>query len=648
MAAFGRGLATTALAAPADDDKAQTIVHLLDYVGVDYPDFVRDGKVLDEAEYAEQREFVGQAIALLGQLPVTPEQPALLEQARILSARIEAKAPGDEVAKRAADLRAGTIRSWRLRVAPRQPPDPVRGATLFATQCATCHGAAGHGDGPLAKGMDPAPSDFHDDGRMQQRSLYGLYNTITLGVGGTTMRAFTELSEADRWALAFHVGGLRATPRALSAGEAAWQAREGREVFSSLQVLATLTPQEQLALARGASERQPGNLDAIRAWLTHHPQAVQGAGLAPLALARSRLEEAVAAYRAGNREGAQQLAIAAYLEGFERVEVALDNVAAPLRIETERQMMALRALIAGARPADAVAEQAARIATLLDEAEEKLSGGTLSPATAFFSSLLILLREGLEAILVLAAIIAFVRKTGRRDALPWIHAGWLGAVALGALTWIVARELIDISGAGREMTEGITALAASAMLLYVGWWLHSRSNARAWTTFIRDQVGSALGKRTLWALAGVSFLAVYRELFEIILFYETLFAQVGDSGRTAVLGGIGVAAALLAIGGAAILRYSVKLPIGPFFAATSALLALLAVVFAGHGVAALQEAGAIAATWVEFVTVPLLGIHPTVEGLGVQLIVLLLVVGGLWFNRTRVATEARTASAGGA
>ena len=191
--------------------------------------------------------------------------------------------------------------------------------------------------------------------------------------------------------------------------------------------------------------------------------------------------------------------------------------------------------------------QVARIHALLDRAQDKLSGDGLSPATAFFSSLLILLREGLEAILVLAAIIAFVRKTGRREAMPWIHAGWIGAVALGVVTWFVAERVITISGANRELTEGITALIAAGMLLYVGYWLHSKSYAQAWQHFIRDQVSAALGKGTVWALAGVSFLAVYREAFEIVLFYQALWVQAGESGRHAVLGGVAAAAVLLAL-----------------------------------------------------------------------------------------------------
>ena len=130
--------------------------------------------------------------------------------------------------------------------------------------------------------------------------------------------------------------------------------------------------------------------------------------------------------------------------------------------------------------------------------------------------------------LVLAAIIAFLVKAGRRDALPYVHAGWVSAIALGGITWLVATYAIGLSGANREITEGVTALLAAAMLIYVGFWLHNKAYAHAWNRFIKEQVGSALEKKTLWAMAGVSFLAVYREAVR----NRALLPGAVDTGRS--------------------------------------------------------------------------------------------------------------------
>ncbi|HEX5646000.1 MAG TPA: cytochrome c/FTR1 family iron permease [Nitrospira sp.] len=616
-----------AMASPPDDEKAQTIVHMLDYIGVDYADSVQDGLVINAEEYAEQREFAAQAVMFLGQLSPVPEQERLAQQAHELLARIEAKASGSEISTIANQLLAGVIQAWRLSVAPRQPPDLQQGERLFAQHCASCHGTQGRGDGPLAKGMDPAPRNFHDDARMRQRSLYGLYNTVTLGVRGTPMRAFGELSETDRWALAFFAAGLRTSPELVSKGASLWQQGEGRSDFRSLRSLVTQAPDQQAPAGSPA--------DAVRAYLTQQPQALQASTREPLAFTRAKVEEADRAYANGNRDDARHLAIAAYLEGFELIESALNNVDAPLRTETEREMMALRTAIDEGRPSDAVTAQAMAIKALLDRAADTLANGSLSPNTAFLSSLVILLREGLESILIISTIVAFVVKTNRRDALPYIHLGWIGAIGLGAITWSIARYVLSISGTNREVTEGITALLAAAMLLYVGWWLHSRSNAQAWNRYVREHLNAALAKRTLWTMAGISFLVVYRELFEVILFYETLWAQAGTLGHAAVLWGIASAVVLLVLIGGMILRYSVRLPIGPFFAIASSLLAIMAVIFVGNGMAALQEAGVLDVTRIRFVSFPLLGIYPTVQTLVPQALILALIAVGLWSNRAK-------------
>ncbi len=624
-------LALVALALPArgdTDEQARTIVHMLDYVSVDYPEFVQNGHVLDSAEYAEQREFAQQVQAILGQLPQLEGTPVLLAMAGKLIERIDERADATEVSALARALRGEVIAVYEVAVAPRNAPDMKRSAALYAAHCASCHGATGHGDGPQAEGLEPAPRNFHDAGAMAVRSPFGLYNTITLGVPGTSMLAYPGLTEDERWSLAFYTAGMHYADGTAGQGEALWRKRIGKDLFPNLTALVGATPEE-------VQEALGDDGEAVFAFLLGKPSAVSTGAPSPLDVSRNRLKESLAAYRAGDVNNARRLAISAYLEGFELIEAALDNVDAPLRKQTEREMMELRALISKQAPADSVEDAMARIELLLEQADARVSSGSLSATATFLSSLLILFREGLEAILVLAAIIAFVVKTGRRDALPYIHAGWIAALLLGVATWLLARYAINISGAGRELTEGITALLAAVMLLYVGYWLHNKSNAKAWHKFVKDKVGAALGKRTLWTLVGISFLAVYREIFEVILFYETLFSQAGPDGTKAVLQGIGVATVLLVIIGGAILKYSVRLPIGPFFAVTGVLLALMAVVFTGKGVAALQEAGVLEAMYVRFVNLPVLGIYPTMQGLVAQGAVFALVVMAAIVTRAR-------------
>jgi high-affinity iron transporter len=304
-----------------------------------------------------------------------------------------------------------------------------------------------------------------------------------------------------------------------------------------------------------------------------------------------------------------------------------------LRLEITRELQALRAAIDSRERAGIVSAHATRIESLLDRAADLLERGTRAATAVFVSALLVLLREGVEAILVVAAMGAVARKTGGAQAMRYIHAGWVAALLLGVATWFAAGGFLEMAGARREVTEGVATLLAAAMLLYVGSWLHQRAHMEAWQAFLRERMASALGRRTLWAMAGVAFLALYRELFEIVLLVQALWAQAGPQRHRAVLGGLGTAAVLLAGVAWFIVRYGARLPIARFHAVTSAVLVLTALIFVGHGVSALQEAHVLPATAVRFVAVPLLGIHPTAQGLLAQALVAALIAAGIVLNR---------------
>jgi high-affinity iron transporter len=619
-----------AFAARAAAEDARTIVNLLDYVSVEYPEFVREGRVLDAEEYAEQVEFSGQVARLIPTLPASPQREAIAAQAGELVGLIEAKADGVRVAALAREIQRALIAGYGVVVTPRQAPDVGAAAAIYAQRCAQCHGAQGDGAGPAATGLDPAPTDFRDAVRASARSVYGLYNTISLGVAGTGMAAFTDLTDDERWALAFYVSRFSSDDATRARGAAAWAAGAHRDRFSDLAALATTTPAE----ARAAGEQA----EAILAHLRSQPSALAASGGAPIDFSLTTLERSRAAWREGRIEEAYQLAVTAYLEGFELAEAGLTNSAPQLRRDAEAAMMAYRNAIAARAPAQQVEGAYAAAVDLLQQAKRHLSSASLSPTAGFVSSLIIILREGLEAILVLAAMAAFLVRSQRREGMPWLHAGWIVALLLGALTWVVSSTLITISGAQREVTEGVTALVSAAVLLYVGFWLHSKSSAARWSAFIRSQMAgtaSDIGVKAGLGVALVAFLAVYREVFETVLFYQALWLQADAPGRSAVLVGLGVGAAGLVLLAWAIVRLSVRLPLGLFFGASAWLLAAMAVVFAGQGIAALQEAGKLAVDPVDIPSVPLLGIYPNLQGLALQLALVAVIVGGWWLMRAQ-------------
>jgi high-affinity iron transporter len=367
-------------------------------------------------------------------------------------------------------------------------------------------------------------------------------------------------------------------------------------------------------------------------YLRHHPEVFYD-DASNLEYAQQRLVEVLAAYKNNEHKKAYRYAVEAYLEGFELVEQNINALDKPLRLEIEMAMTELRNKIRRGESADVIESEIALISDKLTIADELLNSTSLSGSAAFVSAFFILLREGLEALLIVAALSAFLVRTKRQDGLLYIHIGWISALVLGLFTWWASTSLISISGASREITEGVAAIVATLVLLYVGFWMHDKTSAAKWKKFIDDSMHKALTSGTLWTLTGLSFIAVYREAFETILFYQALWAQTGETGKTMALSGFISAVSVLAVLGWLIMRYSVRLPLRQFFSVTGGLMFVLAIIFAGKGIAALQEAGIIISSPVNFIRIDILGIYPNLQGLLVQ-IALIAVAVILWNKKS--------------
>ncbi|CRI59658.1 cystathionine gamma-synthase [Pseudomonas sp. CCOS 191] len=605
--------------APAEATKA---LHLLDYIGADYPPTVRDGKVVDDGEYREQQEFSGVLAELVKGLPEHAERGALEQGVQSLRQAIDQRQDGAGVARQARQLGARLAVAYEVSQAPVITPDPARGAALYAQNCSICHGDTGLGDGPAGVGLEPAPANLRDAARLDQLSLFDLYNTLGLGIEGTEMPSFADqLDERQRWDVAAYIASFTADPQAAKSDKT-W----------NLADLARQTPAE-VAASEGVNA-----VAAFRAQRAQPPQVKRGPAQL-LEYTSSTLDKSLAAYRAGDHDQAYDLSVAAYLEGFELVESSLDNIDTQARKDTEKSLMAYRQSLQDGLPVAQAEQRLAEAKVKLEQASKLLGSDGLSWSLSYISGLLILLREGLEAILVLAAILAFLRNTGQQSAVRSVNVGWALALVAGFATWALAAYVIDVGGAQRELLEGCTALFAAVMVLWLGVWMHDRRHAAAWQDYIKSSLVSGGGR---FGFAVLAFFSVYRELFEVILFYETLWLQAGPAGHQAVLAG-GATALVLLVGLAwVILRGSAKLPLSLFFSINAALLCALSVVFAGHGVKALQEAGVLGTRPVAFFEFDWLGIHADLYSLSAQAVALLAIV--FLYGRSRLAEKRRAAA----
>ena len=612
--------------ANAEEPDVRTTWRLLDYIAVDYASAVSEGRVADEFEYREMVEFSDVVARQIAALPDTKDNQALIRRSDQLRALIANKEPAERVGRFSRALAASLLTAYPVPLAPSQAPDLVRARTIFAQNCASCHGAAGSAPPAAMQVLDPPPIDFTDIDRARQRSVFGLYQVITQGLEGTSMASFASLSDDDRWALAFHAGSIALED--VAKGERIWREDNGiRQLVPDLETLAALT------LERLAEQIGEDRALAVMAYLRANPDAVgQANDAGSLAFVRDTLDRSLSAYRAGNREEARQLALSAYLDGFEPLEALLATRDGGLMREVEQALGQFRAGIeSGADPSE-LQQDRARIDSLLARAERALAPEAASEISTFLGAFTILLREGIEALLVVIAMIAFVKKSQRFEVLPYVHGGWIAALLAGVATWVVATYFVSISGASREMTEGIGALLAAVILVSVGIWMHGKSQAEEWRRYIQEKMGKALSRGSAWFLFGLAFVVVYREAFETILFYAALW---NPQSTGIILVGALSAVAVLALIAWAMLRYSRKLPITQFFRYSAILIAILAVILAGKGVGAFQEAGVLSATFIAGLPrLAELGFFPTVETIGAQLLTLLALIAGFRVSRS--------------
>lgn len=300
-------------------------------------------------------------------------------------------------------------------------------------------------------------------------------------------------------------------------------------------------------------------------------------------------------------------------------------------------------------------------AAILDGgASGNVNGFTKLVTSSAGQAFLILIREGLEALLVVAAVIAYLVKSGNKRFTKWIYLGVVAGLAGSGLVAVLFTFLFGGSGPIQEISEGVCALIATLMLLWTSNWMLNKSSVEAWNNYIRNKTeaavagaqskvesGQGLGLGMIASLAMLSFLAVFREGAETVIFYESIYSMSQDAHGMWV-GGLAAAAVLIVI--FLILRFtSVKIPINPFFLITSIVMAALVVIFAGGGIHALIEGDLIEGTYLS--TVPTndwIGLYPYVETITAQVIaaiavVVLFVVGFIKKHRMKLAAQAEQA-----
>lgn len=341
------------------------------------------------------------------------------------------------------------------------------------------------------------------------------------------------------------------------------------------------------------------------------------------------LNDAYNIYFMKDVEGAKARVNNAYFGFYEKhgVERAVMSYISGKRgTDTEYQFAKIKRLMTQNAPNKTVRAEIDVILKMLHEDANELDGKKESGWSVFLASFIIIFREGLEAILVIAAISAYLVRSNNKPMLKVVYLSSLFAVFASILAAIALHTIVGLSGANQEIMEGCAMLLATVMLFFISDWMLSKSESIAWKNYVEGKVQNAVSTGSSFALGFAAFLAVFREGAETIIFYQAMLADANEH-MDMVWYGLGVGMIVLAFVFVIIRFGTVKLPLKPFFIGTSALMYLMAIAFAGGGVKELQEADIIKVTPVDFVhSVEILGIYPTRETLVPQFVMVVVVV----------------------
>jgi len=585
-------------------------VHLLSYLAQDYGEAIHNGKIVSKEEYQEQIDFISEVVRISD---TNNYDKPLKDSVANLNSKILEKDKVLIVSEAATELKSAILKKYNLLTYPTRPIDLVKADKLYMSNCMSCHGDTGRGDGFAGKGLEPAPTNFHDVDRMHNVSPYGAFNTISLGVNGTGMASHDYISEENRWSLAYYITEFRFK-----------NVEEVKGLNLNLKNSSALSDNEIKEIYSIDEDKFLGVLASVRNTKSGPPNSGDSSQLEiHLTKAIKDLKSSFNFYKSGDVNEAKNLSLTAYLKGIEPVEGMLRSHNSEVVSRLERELSKYRHLLSERDSTEKIGKVLNPVLLQLAELKDLDSPSKIS-SSSFLMSFGIVLREAFEAGLILFLLLGLTKKAKATEFNKKIHFGWVSSLLLGISLFAILELFFEISGELAESIEGYTAIIASIMLFYVGYWLHKNTDIKKIKDSLAKSLQASVHSGRGNALFFVSFAACFREVFETILFLKIIIID----GHNAFYVGFG---AIVAIGLTALIislavRYSIKLNLKYLFKASTFLIVGLSIVFLGKGIGALQKTGVLDQTRIDIFSVPSLGFNSTLEVLSAQILLVFSIV----------------------
>lgn len=580
-------------------------------MSTDYSGAVINGKVVNLQEYAEMEEFSNKLVEYINIYNLDTIS-GLDSVARIVKKSVEEKKSSDTITLYCTIVKNSIIKNTGYKAAPSVWPIAENAVQTYNRLCASCHGINGNGKGALSASLQPPPRDFTNKNLMQNISPLQAFNSIALGVEGTSMKSFSYLSDSAKWELAFYILSLQHTNNKDTK-------KNSTSLAISLYDLSTLSDRELL-------ERKILVDTSLLSYYRCNSPKSQSNNFTKIAI--QLLHECKGFYIKKQYEDAELCAVNAYLLGIEPLEIQIKSLHPTLKEDVERSMMNIRSAIKNKASNEVIEKEIAISIQYIEEIEDLIGTKKRSPWWVFIMSFSLLVREALEALLILLIIIQVIKSTGFTEATKWVHGGWISAVLVGIIAWFFSEKLLDFGMNRVEFFEGIVSIIAVVIVLYIGFWMHRHTEISKWKKFVDTKIKVLIQQKNFLGLGVFAFIVSGREVLECVLFLSALHVQESNQDSSMQLyAGVISAFIFIIILAVLILRYTRKLPIRQLLRVSSILLGILAVILIGKGIHSFQETGHIPihSTCFSF-RLELLGIFPTWETITVQLLIVIMVL----------------------
>ena len=557
-------------------DKVKKIVMMLNIAAKEFQEGVSNGKVVIDPEYKESKIFLQQATERYsrtsGEIKNQEKATQINRHFSELSIMIEKKVDSQKVWNKVNNLNSQLISNFGIEInkVPVTPISLTNGKKIFENNCAVCHGIAGDGDGPEAKNHNPSPAVLSDPKLTGDKNTvaYDNFEVINVGIANTAMKSWAGiLSEAQIWDVTYYL-----------------------RTFSNTNVQ---LPPANLKLEEMGDKSGSEKADQI------------------VNKIRELLSKSLNKFKNGENEEAADIAFDAYLT-YEKIESNIITRDKPLGLKLESAFGRYRGVIKEAALLENVEKIQDEILLDLSKGLE-LVKNEVSFSGLFIQSFSIIVREGFETILIIAALISFLRKSKNDAHVKNIHIGVIVGILASFLTAYAVHEVLQLNMASQELLEGWIMLVSVVILFSVSYWLVSNIDNKKWQQYINKKMHGALSQGNTFALSAVAFISVYREGFETVLFYKALILYAGKT-TGGILPGFLTGCVMLA-GIFYLVNYlGMRIPIKWFFGFTSVLLYYMAFTFLGRGIHELQMGEQFSMTAAKFLpNISWLGMYPTWE-----------------------------------